>query len=70
MNKLLKLLYVNILGLFDFNKIAVARKEGVKSNLEKRGIVTGIATLICGYIIYSFLSKLYFQIKVFLNNFY
>ncbi|MBQ4031146.1 MAG: hypothetical protein II625_05275 [Bacilli bacterium] len=58
MNKLLKLLYVNILGLFDFNKIAVARKEGVKSNLEKRGIVTGIATLICGYIIYSFLSKL------------
>ena len=58
MNKLLKLLYVNILGLFDINKIAVARKEGVKSNLEKRSIVTGIATLLCGYIIYSVLSKL------------
>ena len=58
MNKLLKLLYVNILGLFDINKIAVARREGVKSNLEKRSIVTGIATLLCGYIVYSVLSKL------------
>ena len=57
MNKLLKLLYVNILGLFDINKIATARKEGVKSNLEKRTIILGIATLICGYIIYSILIK-------------
>ena len=57
MNKLLKLLYVNLLGLFDINKILTARKDGVKSNLEKRTIILGIATLVFGYIIYSILIK-------------
>ena len=58
MNKLFKLLYVNLLNLFDINKIAIARKEGVKSDLEKRSIILGIATLILGYIVYTGLIKL------------
>jgi len=61
MNKLLKLIYVNLLGLFDINKIAIARKEGVKSNLERRSVILGIATLVCGYIIYSILIKFTFN---------
>ena len=38
MNKLFKLIYVNLLSLFDINKIIIAREDGVKSNLEKRAI--------------------------------
>ena len=34
MNKFIKLVRVKILELFDFNKIRVAREDGVKSNLE------------------------------------
>lgn len=55
MNKLIKLLYVNLLGLFDINKIIVARNDGVKSNLEKKSIIIGLMTIICGYLIYKVL---------------
>ena len=57
MNKLLKLIYVNFLGLFDVNKIKTARKEGVKSNLENRSIIIMIAFLLGGYLLYFLLNK-------------
>ena len=56
MNKLIKLIYINLLGLFDINKIIVARSEGVKSNLEKKMVITVLIGLFYGYVIYSLFS--------------
>lgn len=53
MNRLFKLLYVQILGLFDINKIKIARESGVKSNLEKRVIIVVIAGIFFGYLLYK-----------------
>lgn len=61
MNKLLKLIYTNILKLFDINKIIVARNDGVKSNLEKKLVITGIITLFYGYLIYFLFSIIKFN---------
>ena len=61
MNKLFKLIYVNLLGLFDINKIIVAREDGVKSNLEKRLVITGIIVLFYGFLIYNFLEFINFK---------
>ncbi len=58
MNKLLKLIYVNLLNLFDINKIIIARLEGVKSNLEKKAILTIIIAIFCVYAIYALLINL------------
>lgn len=52
MNKLIKLIWVNLLGLFDINKIKIARLDGVKSNLEKKSVITGIIAVVYGYLIY------------------
>ncbi len=52
MNKLFKLIIVNILGLFDVNKIIIARQDGIKSNLEKKLILTGIIAIVYTYLIY------------------
>ena len=56
MNKLFKLIYVNLLSLFDINKIIIARSEGVKSNLEKRTIIMGIIAIVYAVIIYNLFS--------------
>lgn len=56
MNKLFKLIYIYLLNLFDINKIIIARADGVKSNLEKRTIITGIITIVYGLIIYYLFS--------------
>ena len=50
MNKLFKLIIVNILGLFDVNKIIIARQDGIKSNLEKKLILTGIIAIVYTYL--------------------
>ncbi len=52
MNKLFKLVYINLLSLFDINKIIIAREDGVKSNLEKRLIIVGIVGIVYSYLIY------------------
>ncbi len=65
MNKFFKLLFINLLDMFNANKIAVARKEGVRSNLEIRTIIIAIFTIIGGYIVYSFMSGTTFN-----NNYY
>lgn len=56
MNKLFKLIYVNLLSLFDINKIIIARSEGVKSNLEKRTIIMGIIAIVYAVIIFKLFS--------------
>lgn len=58
MNKLFKLIYVNLLNLFDINKIIIAREDGVKSNLEKRTILVGLINVIYAYFLYLILDKL------------
>lgn len=58
MNKLFKLIYVNLLGLFDINKIIIAREDGVKSNLEKRTILLGLINVVYAYFLYIILDKL------------
>ncbi len=60
MNKLFKLIYINLLGTFNINQILIAREEGVKSNLETKSIMTGLILLFYGYIIYLMFSKIPF----------
>lgn len=61
MNKLFKLIYINLLDLFDINKIIIAREDGVKSNLEKRLVITCLISLFYGYLVYMFLTNLNFS---------
>lgn len=58
MNKLIKLIYVNILSLFNINQIFIAREEGVKSNFETKAIIMGIILLFFGYLIYNLFDKI------------
>ena len=53
MNKLFKLIYINLLNLFDINKIVIARSSGVKSSLEKRTIIMGIIFIFYAFVIYK-----------------
>lgn len=69
MNKLFKLIYVNLLSLFDINKIVIAREDGVKSNLEKKLIITGLMAIVYGYFIYMFLKMLNVDNKYYLLSF-
>ena len=57
MNKLFKLIYVNLLGLFNINKIIVAREDGVKSNLEKRTILVALINVVYAYFLYVILNS-------------
>ena len=60
MNKFFKLVYVNLLDLFDINKIIIAREDGVKSNLEKRTILVALLHVLLVYFLYFILSKMKF----------
>ena len=51
MIKLIQLIYINLLSLLDFNKINVAKQNGVKSNSSKKLILTFVIAIIYGYII-------------------
>lgn len=53
MNKLFRLIYINLLSLFDINKIIIAKKDGVKSNLENKNIITGFLLVAYIFIAYS-----------------
>ncbi len=57
MNRFFKLLYVNLLALFDINKIKIARENRVKSNLERKTVIMGIVALFYGYLLYKLLMK-------------
>ncbi len=65
MSKLFRLLYVNLLGLFDINKIIVARKEGVKSNLENRTIIMGVGAIAIGYVFYKLMGEITFSDSIY-----
>lgn len=58
MNKLFKLIYVNILKLFGLNEIITLEKKNIKSNLELKAIIIAIAGLIGGYLLYKMYSLL------------
>ena len=57
MNKFFKLVYVNLLDLFDINKIIIAREDGVKSNLEKRTILVALINVVYAYFLYVILNQ-------------
>ena len=61
MNKLFKLIYVNLLSLFDINKIIIAREDGVKSNLEKRTVIVFLINVVYAYFLYLILKVLNFN---------
>ena len=58
MNKFFKLVYVNLLDLFDINKIIIAREDGVKSSLEKRVILVALINGVYAYFFYVLLNKI------------
>lgn len=58
MSKLFRLIYVNLLSLFDINKIIIARKDRVKTSLETRTTIFGILSIGYGYLLYSLLTKM------------
>ena len=66
MNKFFKLVYVNLLDLFDINKIIIAREDGVKSNLEKRTILVALLHVLLIYFLYYILNKMKFIDNVYL----
>ena len=61
MSKLFRLIYVNLLSLFDINKIIIARKERVKTSLETRTTILGILSIIYGYLLFTLLTKIKFD---------
>ena len=68
MNKLFKLIWINILNLFDINKIIIAKNEGVKSNLEKKSIIIVIIALVYGFILYNLFIKININEKFLILN--
>lgn len=61
MSNIIKLIYINILSMFNINKIIIAREDGVKSNLEIKSIITCIIFLFLGYLYYGLLTKISFN---------
>lgn len=66
MIKLIKLIYVNILGLFDFNEMIVAKNSGVKSSVQNRNILYALSGLLMGYIIYVLLTNINLEDKYYI----
>ena len=60
MNKLLKLLYVNIIDMFDINKYRLAKENNIKTNFEGRAIIIALIAIFYIYFIY----KIAFSIKL------
>ena len=58
MIKLIKLIYINLLSLLDYNKIIIANNNNVKSGYEYKPILLVILSIIYGYISYVLLTLL------------
>ena len=65
MSKLFRLIYVNLLSLFDINKIMIARKDRVKTSLETRTTILGLLSIVYGYLLYTLLLKLNIDNKMY-----
>ena len=63
MIKLIKLIYINLLSLLDYNKIIIASNNNVKSGYEYKPILLVILSLVYGYISYALLNSLGAAIK-------
>ena len=64
MNRLIKVIYINILNLFDINKIMIAKQDGVKSSFETKTVITGLVGLLYGYLIYRFFTTFELENKL------
>lgn len=58
MIKLIKLIYINLLSLLDYNKIIIASNNNVKSGYEYKPILIVILSIVYGYISYVLLITL------------
>ena len=58
MNKLIKLVLVNLLGLFDYNGVLKELEAGVKGKSEARLIVIALASIVYGYLVYIVFNML------------
>ena len=59
MNKLIKLIYVNILDLGDINRVQMSKQAAVKDSSELKLVILSIIAITFGiglYYIYNFLS--------------
>ena len=59
MNKLIKLIYVNILDLGDINRVQMSKQAAVKDSSELKLLILSIIAITFGiglYYIYNFLS--------------
>ena len=58
MIKLIKIIYINILSLLDYNKIVIANKSNVKSGSEYKPIIIIIVSILYGLLAYNILNGL------------
>ena len=52
MNRLIRVIFLNLLNFFDINKIIIARNNNVKSEFESKAVIAVATGLLYGYIIY------------------
>ena len=58
MNRLIRVIFLNLLNFFDINKIIIARNNNVKSEFESKAVIAVATGLLYGYIIYRLFIKL------------
>jgi len=58
MNRLIKVIFLHLLKMFNINKIIVARENKVKSESESKLVLTAIIAIILGYIYYLVLKMI------------
>lgn len=61
MINVVKLIIINFLGLFDFNKVLIARDSGIKNTNEKKIIIFGVISFILIYIMNTILKTFDFN---------
>ncbi len=68
MNRLIKVIFLNLLNMFNINKVIVARENHVKSESESKLVITGIVAILFGYIFYLILTVLNVDNKMMILN--
>lgn len=58
MNKLLKLVSVNLMGLVDYNGVLKEKEAGIKGKSEARLIIIGLASIVVGSVVYFLFNLL------------
>ena len=52
MNKLIRLVSVNLMGLIDYNGVLKEKEAGIKGKSEARLIIIGLASILVGSVVY------------------